>query len=320
MFKKALKLGTVKVPHSIIQGGMAVRISTAQLAGTFASQGGIGVIAGTTMTVEELKREIAKAKELAKGRGAVGLNVLFAVKNFAELVKEAMKSGIDVVFSGAGFSRDIFSWGKEFNVPIVPIVSSGKLAKMSEKLGAAAVVVEGVEAGGHLGTDKPLEEILPEVRKATKLPVIAAGGIMTGEDILCMEKLGADGVQLGTIFAASKESNASDYFKKLYLKAGCDATILIDSPVGLKGRALVNPFTEKLMKSSEIEIEGCDACLKVCSQSFCVRQVLENAQEGVGEDRLVFSGKNVHLVKEILSVSEIFQKLENEYERAVSRN
>lgn len=319
MFQKTLSLGAVQVPHSIIQGGMAVRISTAQLAGAVASQGGIGVIAGTTMTVEELRGEIVKAKELAGGRGAIGLNVLFAVKNFAELVKEAMKSGIDVVFSGAGFSRDIFNWGREFNVPIVPIVSSGKLAKMSEKLGAAAVVVEGVEAGGHLGTDKPLEAILPEVREATKLPLIAAGGIMTGEDILRIEKMGADGVQLGTIFAASEESNASDYFKSLYLEAGPDATALIESPVGLKGRALINTFTEKLMRGNEIDIEGCDACLKICSQIFCIRQVLENAQEGVGEDRLVFSGKNVHLVKEILPVSEIFQKLKEDYEVAIDK-
>ena len=130
-----------------------------------------------------------------------------------------MEEGIDLFISGAGFSRDMFSWGKKWNVPIVPIVSSAKLAVLAERLGASAVVAEGKEAGGHLGTDRPMKSILTEVRKAVKIPIIAAGGIARGKDIMEAMKLGADGVQIGTLFGASEESNASQKFKEMYIEA-----------------------------------------------------------------------------------------------------
>lgn len=320
MFNKTLKLGNLKVAHSIIQGGMAVRISTSALAGAVASEGGIGVIAGTAMTPDELAREIIKAKEISEGRGAIGINVLFAVKNFAELIKTAIKSGIDVIFSGAGFSRDVFIWGKESNVPVVPLVSSGRLAKIAEKLGAAAVVAESGQAGGHLGTTRPIEEILPEVKAATSLPVIAAGGIVNGYDIYRMEQLGADGVQMGTRFAASKESNASSYFKQLYINSKKEDSVLINSPVGLKGRAVKNSFVSRLLNGEELEKVECTNCLKKCKGTFCIKKALENAQKGCGSMRLVFAGEKVYTIKEILSVKEIFQRLKNEYIEACSEN
>jgi len=318
MFNRILKLGELTVPHAIIQGGMAVRISTASLAGAIASQGGIGVIAGTAMTSEELRDEIIQAKRLAGRKGAIGINVLFAVKNFADLIRTALKTGIDIVFSGAGFSRDVFSWGKQFNVPVLPLVSSGRLAKIAEKLGAAAVVAESCQAGGHLGTNRPIEEILPEVKAATNLPVIAAGGIVDGYDIYRMEQLGADGVQMGTRFAASRESNASEYFKQLYVNSKAADSVLIKSPVGLQGRALRNAFVDKLLSGATIEIEACDDCLKKCNRNFCIKKALENAQKGRGTNRLVFAGQKVYAIKEILSVKEIFDKLKKEYDEARS--
>jgi len=103
---------------------------------------------------------------------------MVAVRKFRELVRAAMEEGVDLVIAGAGFSRDVFSWGKEFEVPIVPIVGSPRVAKLAERFGAAAVVVEGFEAGGHLGTDVPMRELLPTILDAVSIPVIGAGGVV----------------------------------------------------------------------------------------------------------------------------------------------
>jgi nitronate monooxygenase len=310
----SLKIGNFTVPIPIIQGGMAIRISTAELAGAVAKEGGIGVIAGTGMSAQELKNEIINAKELAQGRGKIGVNILFAASDFVDLVRQAMVAGIDLVIYGAGFSKDIFKMGKEFNCPIVPIVSSARLAKTSEKLGAAAVVVEGCEAGGHLGTDRSINEILPEVINAVNIPIIAAGGITTGADIYKYIKMGASGVQIATKFAASKESNASEEFKKIYLAAKKDDSILIDSPVGLPGRAIKTFFSEAICNGTAKHLGKCNKCLKRCSRSFCLKDALENAQRGDINKGLVFAGINVDSVKEILSVKEIINRLLTEYE------
>ncbi|OPJ57068.1 NAD(P)H-dependent flavin oxidoreductase [Alkalithermobacter paradoxus] len=308
---KELKIANITVPIPIIQGGMAVRISTAPLAAAVANEGGIGTIAGTGMGIDELKNEIRKARRMTNG--VIGVNVLFAVKDFANLVKASIEERIDLVISGAGFSRDMFCWGKETNTPIIPIVSSAKLAVMAEKLGAAAVVVEGKEAGGHLGTDKPMKDILPDVCKAVKIPVIAAGGIIDGKDIIDAIKLGASGVQMGTRFVASEESNASDEMKKLYINSDESDVVLVKSPVGLPGQSLRNSFYDLVESENAPKISNCTQCLKRCSHSFCIMDALVNAcKSGDPNKALIFSGEHVHRIKEILSVHDIFKKLLSE--------
>lgn len=310
---KVLKIGNLTAPIPIVQGAMAVRISTAPLAAAVAQQGGIGVIAGTGMRIDELRREIRKAREMTKG--IIGVNVLFAVREFAKLVLAAIEEGIDLVFSGAGFSRDMFSWGRDKNVPIVPIVSSDRLAKLAEKMGASAVVVEGKEAGGHLGTERSVWDILPEVKGAVKIPVIAAGGIIEGRDVVEAVKLGADGVQMGTRFAASVESNASEAFKKLYVDSKREDVVLIKSPVGLPGRGLRSPFIDRLESDLGLPIENCVGCLKRCSRDFCIMDALVNAcRDGDFNKALIFSGENVYKISEILPVKEIFRRLLKEIE------
>lgn len=136
----------------------------------------------------------------------------------------------------------MFSVGKEYGVPIVPIVSYAKLAKIAERLGASAIVVEGTEAGGHLGTQRSIKDILPEILSVVKIPVIAAGGAITGSDVADLLHMGASGVQMGSRFAASEESNGAPQLKEFYLKMTKDDVIQIDSPVGFKGRAVLSPF------------------------------------------------------------------------------
>ena len=305
-----LQIGEIQVPIPVIQGGMAVKISTGRLAGAVAREGGIGVVAGTGMTPDELRQEISLAREISQGMGALGVNVLFAASAFAELVKTALNAGIDLVISGAGISRDIYTWGKEASTPVVPIVSTARLAVMAEKMGAAAVIVEGKEAGGHLGTDRPMKDILMEVLATVKIPVIGAGGIMDGADVREVLDKGAQGVQMGTRFAASFESNASPELKELYVKASVPDVVLVDSPVGLQGRGLRNSFYMLVEGDRLLDIEECVGCLKRCSQRFCIMNALHNAIPGGDFSRaLAFSGERIDKIKDILSVKEIFDDI-----------
>ncbi len=306
-----LKIGEKIAKVPIIQGGMAIRLSTARLAAAVANAGGIGLIAASGMSMDELRHEIRLARKLTSG--VIGINAMVAARKFSDLVKTAINEGIDLVVAGAGFSRDMFGLGKESNTPIVPIVSSVKLAKISAGLGASAVIVEGKEAGGHLGTDQSIKSLIPGIRQAVNIPVIAAGGAMSGSDIVDLIKLGADGVQMGTRFAASEESNAAPALKEFYLKARPEDVIVIQSPVGLPGRAVRNPFAEKIMHGIS-PIDKCDACLKKCKQNFCIIKALIRAQQGDVENGLVFTGEYIHKIDEILPVKEIFSRLLNEAE------
>ena len=307
-----LKIGNLVARVPIIQGGMAIRISTARLAAAVGEEGGIGLIAASGMSFDELRGEIRLARSLTKG--IIGINIMVAARQFAGIVKTAIDEGIDLVVAGAGFSRDVFAMGKESGTPIVPIVSSVKLAKISQKLGAAAIIVEGKEAGGHLGTDQTLHSLLPDIVKAVTIPVIGAGGIMSGYDIVETLKLGVAGVQMGTRFAASNESNAAPALKEFYLKAKHEDIVLIHSPVGLPGRALRNPFAEKIIESTAPAPESCDGCLKHCLKNFCIIKALIRAQQGDLETGLIFTGEYIHKIDEILSVKEIFRRLLAEIE------
>lgn len=306
-----LSIGRVTSRLPIVQGGMAVRVSMAPLAAAVANAGGIGVIAGSGLTEHELRAEIRSAREM--GEGVIGVNIMVAVRNFADLVKAALDEGIDLVISGAGFSRDVFEWTRDAGVPMVPIVGSPRVAQLSERFGAAAVVVEGGDAGGHLGTDVPVRTLLPSILDAVSIPVIAAGNIITGADICEVMSAGAAGVQMGTRFAATVESSASDAFKRMYVDATDDDIVLVASPVGLPGRALRNPLTKRLAAGVEPRIERCVTCLKKCGKQFCIMDKLVKAQQGDVEDGLVFTGAGVARVRDIPSVRELMDRLVAEY-------
>lgn len=308
-----LKIGKLVPRYPIVQGGMAIRVSTAPLAAAVANAGGIGIIAATGMSTDELVNEIRTARQMT--RGIIGINIMFAVRQFATLVHAAIEEKIDLIFTGAGFSRDIFKWGREAAVPIVSIISSAKLALIAEKQGASAVVAEGVEAGGHLGTDRSIDEILPEIVSAVKIPVIAAGGIVDGSGIARMIRMGAKGVQMATRFVLSAECTVSEAFKQMYLKAKADDVTIISSPVGMPGRALRNEFVKKILEGDPPKPESCSLCLKECSQEYCIIKALENSRTGLVDEGVVFAGKNVHMIKDILPVQKIFEQLISDFEK-----
>ncbi|MBP2240540.1 NAD(P)H-dependent flavin oxidoreductase YrpB (nitropropane dioxygenase family) [Cytobacillus eiseniae] len=308
-----LKIGHMEPKVPILQGGMGVGISLSSLSSAVANAGGIGIISGTGISTEELRFHIRRAKELIKDTGYIGVNVLFAMNDFAEKMKAALEEKVDFIISGAGISRDMYAWGKEYNIPVLSIVSSAKLARLSERLGASAIVVEGHEAGGHLGTDRPLFEILPEVVEAVKIPVIAAGGILTGHDLAKAIKLGASGVQMGTRFVASEECDAPLAFKEKYVQAQIGDTILVKTTVGLQGRAIKNKFTELIAGTGKLKIAKCHDCLKNCSYRFCTLDSMLKSVGGDVENGLVFAGSRVAEINKILPVQTIITQISAEY-------
>ncbi len=310
----SLTIGNHTARLPIIQGGMAVRISLSPLAAAVAEAGGIGIIAGSGLSPDELRKEIRNARALTDG--VIGVNIMVAIKAFREMVQTALDEGIDLVIAGAGFSRDVFTWCRDAGVPMVPIVGSARVAKLSEKFGASAVVVEGFEAGGHLGTDRMMLDLLPEIVAAVKIPVIGAGGITTGRGILNALRLGAAGVQMGTRFAATVESSAPEAFKQMYVDATPDDVVLIKSPVGLPGRALKNPFWQRTQEEDYPRIPRCISCLKVCHKEYCIMNELEMSQGGDVEQGLVFSGSAAADVHDVPTVAELMSRLESEYRAA----
>lgn len=304
-----LKIGqfTARVP--IIQGGMSIRVSTSALAIPVAECGGIGTIGGSGLPVAELQEDIRKAKSATDG--IIAVNIMYAMKDFYELVMGSIEAGVDMIITGAGFSRDIFKIGKKYNVPIVSIVSSPAFARLAEKLGAAAIVVEAAEAGGHLGTQTVLRDLFPSIRKVVnKVPLIAAGGITNGFDMAeMMDKFGADGIQIASRFVLSKECSVSQEFKDAFLNAEEEDIVLVSSPVGMPGRAINTPFVQKMLNNEDISVKECKyKCLKKCSYRYCISDRLLKSCEGDIEEGLVFSGANTYKMKEILSVREIFNR------------
>jgi len=310
-----LNIGPYTAPIPLIQGGMSIRVSTSALAVPVAECGGIGTIGGSALPVEELQADIRKAKAATKG--VIAVNIMFAMKNFYNLVMGSIEAGVDMIITGAGFSRDIFKIGRETNTPIVSIVSTPAFAKLAEKLGAAAIVVEAKEAGGHLGTDVALRELFPQVRKVVKkVPLIAAGGITNGYEMAeMMDKYGADGVQIATRFVLTEECSVSDAFKQTYLQAKKDDVTLIRSPVGLPGRALSTPFVKQMLAKEDLKSKKCEfKCLKKCDHYYCISDRLMKAHDGNVEEGLVFSGENVYKMKEILTVRQVFDQFTSQAE------
>ncbi len=310
----SLTIGTRTARLPIVQGGMAVRISLSPLAAAVAEAGGVGIIAGSGLSVEELAHEIRMAR--AATAGVIGVNIMVAVRKFKDLVQVAIAEGVDLVIAGAGFSRDAFGWCREAGVEYVPIVGSERVAKLSEKFGASAVVVEGHEAGGHLGTDEYMLDLLPRIVDAVDLPVIGAGGVVTGADIKRTLEAGAAGVQMGTRFAATVESSASDEFKQMYVNATDADIVLTKSPVGLPGRAIRNPLTERISAGDYPVIDRCVACLKDCHKDYCIIDKLQRAQQGDVTEGLVFAGSAAARIKDVPTVAQLMERLVAEWNAA----
>ena len=347
---------TVRVP--IIQGGMGVGISLSGLASAVAEAGGIGVIAAAGIGMgkpgyatnfietnnQALREEIRTARHNTSG--AVGVNIMVALTNYADLVATAVKEGIDAIFSGAGLPLDLPAHLPEgCRTKLIPIVSSARAAvilckKWLARFGRTpdAFVVEGPMAGGHLGfkagqlDDRAhsLEAVVPEVIEGVKpytaqdgraIPVIAAGGVYTGADIRKFIRMGAAGVQMGTRFVATLECDAASAFKQAYIDAKKEDIVIIQSPVGLPGRAISNPFLVEASQGGKRPKTCPFNCVHSCDHTttpYCIMMALMNAKKGNLEHGFAFAGQNAWRVKEIISVKELIDSLEEQYDEAVA--
>ncbi len=293
--------GLLKIKHPIIQGGM-VWVSGWKLASAVSNNGGLGLIGAGSMKPELLKEHIQKCKKATIN--SFGVNIPLLRKDSDNLVKVVIKEEVKIVFSSAGNPAKYIDLFKNNNITVVHVVSNLKQALKAESVGCDAVVGEGVEAGGHNGLDEiPMMTLIPQLVNELKIPVIAAGGIADKSGIDIAFSLGADGVQIGTLFAATKESSAHINYKEAIVNAGINDTTLILKAIGLT-RGIKNQFTEKI-----IELEKSNATKEELLKLLGEKRERLGIFEGNVDDGILEAGKGVGVINEIKSVEEIFRTL-----------
>lgn len=355
---KPLQIGNLQVENPIVQGGMGVGISLSSLAAAVANKGGIGVIAanaigmidkdyfkdGKAANIRALRSEIRKAR--AKSDGVIGVNIMVALNDFQDLLNVCIEEKADIVFMGAGLPvKNIpLEAMREAGIKAVPIVSSARAAGLIFKMWKQlykdvpdAVVFEGPKAGGHLGftaeqldeAEYQLEYIVPSIVETLKpfeedfnrnIPVIAGGGIYTGEDIAKAMKAGASAVQIGTRFAATVECDADEAFKQALVDCTQEDIGLIKSPVGMPGRAIRNNFIKDSEAGKRPSFSCAWQCLSSCKAEgaqYCISMALNQSRRGKLNQGFVFAGSNAYRIKEIRTVASLFTHWKEEYAAAL---
>lgn len=344
-----LVIGDLIASIPIIQGGMGIGVSGYKLASAVANEGAVGIISGVQIGYREpdfitntkeaniraLRKEIRKAKEISPN-GIIGVNLMVAINNYGEMVKACIEENADLIISGAGLPLSLPKLVEGSNIKIAPIVSSGKAAsiicKMWKKHNRCPdlIVVEGPEAGGHLGFHKEnlnspmsLDDIVTEVINEVKIfeefynrkiPVVAAGGVYDGRDIARLIKLGASGVQMATRFVATFECDADIKYKEEYIKCKKEDIEIIISPVGMPGRAIRNNFIKRV-EQGRIPPDKCFLCLKKCNPKetpYCITRALVDAVNGNVDNALIFTGSNAYRIDKIVSVKDLIDELKND--------
>ena len=345
MLGSTFRIGEHLPVHRIVQGGMGIRISLSGLASAVANCGGVGVISATGIgafesdfrtnpiqaTIRALEKEILSARE--RSSGIIGVNVMCVLSNFSEIVHTAISKRIDVIFAGAGLPLDLPKYlTNNTSTALVPIISSAKAASIIIRRWMKrfnrkpdALVLEGPMAGGHLGfktkdindASFSLERLLNEVLKVTKdmnIPVIAGGGVHSGDDLRRLIGLGASAVQLGSRFVATEECDASKSFKQSYTNCSKDDLRIIESPVGLPGRAITNCFLDDVENGLKKPYTCPYHCIKTCkykNSPYCIADALLNAQVGDLDNGFAFAGGNAYKIKEISTVKKVINELVN---------
>ena len=346
-----LKIGTKMAKVPVIQGGMGVGISLGNLAGTVAKEGGIGIISAAQPGFKEkdfeknpleanlraVKSEYEKARKLAPN-GIIGFNLMVAMEHYEEYVHAVVEAGADLIVSGAGLPTELPKYVGDSDILLAPIVSTAKSANVILKYWDKKyqripdlVVIEGPLAGGHLGFredqldeyegqaiyDQEIQKIKEIIQNYSdkyekKIPIAIGGGIHDSESAAHAFSLGADAIQVATRFVTTEECDADIRYKEAYLNAGKEDIVIVKSPVGMPGRAILNPFMKKVKEQGRIAPAHCYRCLKHCNPGttpYCITQALINAAKGNVDDALLFCGAYAYRADHLETVKEVIDSL-----------
>ena len=299
------KLLGIKYP--VFQGAMA-QIARHQLASAVSNAGGLGIIASGGMSPEQLREEIVNCKKYTDKPFAV--NLMLMMHNINEIIDVIIDEGVGIVTTGAGTPRKYMPKLKEAGIKVIPVIPSVKAAKKMEELGCDAVVVEGMEAGGHVGESTTMA-LLPQVTSAVNIPVIAAGGIADGRGVAAAYCLGASGVQMGTVFLATEECPISDNYKNVILEAVDTSTTLTGTKFGAPVRGIKNELTKRYH-----ELEEKSSTLMELEE-LTLGSLRKAAYEGDVENGSIMSGQIAGLVNEIRPVKDVIEGIFEEAQKVL---
>ena len=346
--KSQVWIGKKRLKKPLIQGGMGIGVSLSGLAGAVAKEGGAGTISAAQIgflqpefeqnpvlaNLKAMEEELQKARKIAPD-GILGFNIMVAMNHYETYVRKAVETGADFIVSGAGLPLELPAMVSDTDIAIAPIVSGARAAALILKYWEKKyhsypdfIVIEGPEAGGHLGFsrkqleekmdyDMEISEILKLVRvyekKAErKIPVAVGGGICDKARADHGFMLGADLIQVASRFITTKECDADSAYKDAYLKARKEDIVLVSSPVGMPGRAIRNPFLERVEKGEFQRPQKCFGCLKHCNPAeipYCITEALIHAVKGDTENGLLFCGAQVYLANQIETVQDVMEDL-----------
>lgn len=299
------KINTLlKTEFPFIQGGMA-NIATGAFAAAASNAGGLGLIASGGMDAETLRREVQACKALTDK--PFGLNIMLMNPDADAIAAMAVEEQVPVMTTGAGNPGKYMSAFKSAGIIVIPVVSSVVLARRLVGAGADAIIAEGLESGGHVG-DLTTMALVPQVVDAVDVPVIAAGGIADGRQLLAAYALGASGVQLGTCLLASVECPIHKNYKQAILKAGDRSTVVTGQSVGAPVRILKNKMSRTYLK---MEAEGAD---KMSLEEFTLGSLRKAVLDGDVENGSLMAGQVSGMIKEIRPLRQIFEDLAAEAE------
>ena len=299
------KLLGIKYP--VFQGGMA-QIARHELASAVSNAGGLGIIASGGMSIEQIREEIVNCKKHTDKPFA--FNLMLMMHNIDEIIDVVIEEGVGIVTTGAGTPRKYMPKLKEAGIKVIPVIPSVKAAKKMEELGCDAVVVEGMEAGGHVGESTTMA-LLPQVTSAVNIPVIAAGGIADGRGVAAAYCLGASGVQMGTVFLATEECPISDNYKNVILEAVDTSTTLTGTKFGAPVRGIKNELTKRYH-----ELEEKSSTLMELEE-LTLGSLRRAAYEGDVENGSIMSGQIAGLVNEIRPVKDVIEGIFEEAQKVL---
>lgn len=300
----------LEIEHPIIQGGMAW-VATGELAAAVSQAGGLGVIGAGNAPADVIEDEIDKVKSLTDK--AFGLNIMLLSPFADDIIEMALKKEVPVITTGAGNPGKHVKRFQEIGSKVIPVVPSVALARRMERLDVDAVIVEGTEAGGHVG-ELTTMALVPQVVDAVDIPVIAAGGIADGRGLAAVLSLGAAGAQIGTRFVCSKECTASQEFKEAILNARDRDAVVTGRSTGHPVRNLKNALTKKIDK---MEKKGADPKE---IEELGSGKLRDAVIDGDTKEGSVMAGQISGMISEIKYVKEIIDEIIKETERAIKKN